>query len=88
MKQTQKGAILNALLRGKKLTTLEAVADFGTVKLPTRINELEKKYRFFCKRKKKLFKTRYGTSGYYFEYQLEKDERLKVIAKIKKSCKL
>jgi predicted phage gp36 major capsid-like protein len=87
MKQTQKGAILNALLRGKKLTTLEAVADFGTTKLPTRIGEWEKKYKFRCHRENVKFKTRYGTHSDFNVYQMKKSDRIKVIAKIKKSCK-
>jgi|LakMenEpi03Aug12_release.lakeMendotaPanAssembly.Ray.scaffolds.fasta_scaffold773466_1 hypothetical protein len=72
---TQKQAIFNALLSGEVLTTLKGVKEFGTVKLPTRIDELERKHKFYCKRKKIKFKTRYGTAGYYYEYQMKSTDR-------------
>jgi hypothetical protein len=83
-KMTQKQAILNALIRGRKLTTLEGVADFGTVKLPTRIREFELLHKFYCKRKLVKFKTRYGTHGYYYEYQMIKTDREKLINNLKR----
>jgi hypothetical protein len=75
---TQKQAIFNALLSGEVLTTLKGVKEFGTVKLPTRIDELELKHKFYCNRKLIKFKTRYGTSGYYFEYQMRSTDRKKL----------
>lgn len=77
MKTTQRKAILNALIRGKKLTTLDAVRDFGTVKLSNRICEWERELRFLCDRKQVNFKTRYGTAGKYFVYQMKVSDRLK-----------
>ena len=73
---TQKQAIFNALLSGNTLTTLDAVREFGTVKLPTRIAEFEHLHDFYCDRKKVKFTTRYKTKGVYLQYRMkEKDKK-------------
>ena len=59
----QKAAIIAALLSGKTLTTLDGVRDFGTVKLPTRIREYEKEFKFLCHREERKFTSRYGVKG-------------------------
>lgn len=76
---TQKQAITKAVFSGKTLTTLEAVAMFGTVKLPTRIAEIEEKYGIILERKSVKFKTRYGTSGVYLQYKLNRKQWAKEV---------
>ena len=76
--KSQRQAILNALLNGETLTTLTAVKDFGTVKLPTRIGEFEKKYDFECIRQEVEFKTRYKTKGRFLLYSMRKKDAIRV----------
>jgi hypothetical protein len=84
---TQKEAILRALIAGETLTTLHGVRDFGTVKLNTRLGEHEKKYGFYCEREQVQFKTRFGTHGYYFKYKMKPTDRKKVSAMLKKELR-
>lgn len=86
--KTQKEAITNAVFNCRKLTTLDAVQMFGTTKLTARISEIEKKYGIKLERNWVQFVTRYGTTGYYFEYQLNKKKYADQIKKYKESCKV
>ena len=78
MKITQKLSILIALSEGKTLTTLDAVREFGTVKLPTRINEWENKLGIYLTREMVKFKTKYGTSGVYYKYSASERDKKKI----------
>lgn len=82
---TQAQAITKAVFAGKTLTTLEAVSMFGTVKLPTRIAEIEEKYDIVLDRENVMFKTRYGTSGRYTKYRLNRKKYAKQVENFKKS---
>lgn len=81
--KSQKQAILLTLARGKKLSVAKSGIGLGA-KISTRINELEKEYKFRCERVKKPFDTPYGTSGSCFEYSMKVSDRKKVLALLKK----
>ena len=84
---TQKQAIAKAVFSGKTLTTLEAVAMFGTVKLPSRIAEIEEKYDVYLDREQVGFKTRYGTPGRYLRYKLNRKKYAKQVDNFNKQMK-
>ena len=67
---TQKQAILNLYKKGKPVNWLLAFKETGTSKLATRTNEFEKMGYVF-KRERIKFKTKYKTSGYYYNYTLD-----------------
>jgi hypothetical protein len=64
---TKKKEILKALIKGKSLTTLDGVKMFNTVKLNTRIGELEKDLQFLCLRTPQENKK---TKTHYLRYSL------------------
>lgn len=66
---TQKEAILTILKEGKTLNILTAFKQTSTMKLSTRCSEFAKQGYVF-KKEKVNFKTKYKTSGYYFNYTL------------------
>lgn len=86
--KTQKEAITNAVFNCRKLTSLDAVAMFGTIKLDSRISEIEKKYGIRLDRKWVKFTSRYGTAGKYYIYQLNRNKYANEIKKYKESCKV
>lgn len=72
MKQkTQKSAVLSLLKKGRTLNWLNTFELTGCSSIARRIHDFEKLgYKF--KREKKVFKTRYGTSGMFLNYTLDK----------------
>jgi|694.fasta_scaffold52253_13 hypothetical protein len=67
---TQKQAILDLFKKGKTLNWLTAFKQTGTSKLSTRVSEFSED-GFVFKKEKIVFKTRYKTSGYYYNYTLD-----------------
>jgi hypothetical protein len=67
---TQKQAILNLLKKGKTLNWVTAFQQTGTSKLSTRVSEFILDGYVINKELVK-FKTRYKTSGYYYNYTLD-----------------
>jgi hypothetical protein len=67
---TQKQAILNLFKKGKPVNWLSAFKETGTSKLSTRTSEFAKMGYVF-KKERVQFKTKYKTSGYYFNYTLD-----------------
>jgi len=67
---TQKKAILDLFKKGETLNWLTAFKQTGSSKLSTRVSEfIDSGYVF--KKEKVVFKTRYKTSGYYYNYTLD-----------------
>jgi len=60
MKESQVKQIFDYLLTGCKLTGLEAIKLFGSIKLSNRISEIEKRYNIIVQREWKEIKTRFG----------------------------
>lgn len=60
MKESQVKQIFDYLLTGCKLTGLEAIKLFGSIKLSNRIGEIEKRYNITVQRQWKEIKTRFG----------------------------
>jgi len=60
MKESQVKQIFDYLLTGCKLTGLEAIKLFGSIKLSNRISEIEKRYNITVQRQWKEIKTRFG----------------------------
>jgi len=60
MKESQTQMIFNYLMCGCRLTGLEAIKLFGSIKLSNRISEIEKQYGITVKRTPKKIKTRFG----------------------------
>lgn len=60
MKESQVKQIFDYLLTGCKLTGLEAIKLFGSIKLSNRISEIEKRYNITVQREWKEIKTRFG----------------------------
>ncbi len=67
---TQQEAILTILKEGKTLNILTAFKQTGSMKLSTRCSEFAKQGYVF-KKERVAFKTKYKTSGYYFNYTLD-----------------
>lgn len=59
-KESQVKQIFDYLLTGCKLTGLEAIKLFGSIKLSNRIGEIEKRYNITVQRQWKEIKTRFG----------------------------
>jgi hypothetical protein len=59
-KESQVKQIFDYLLTGCKLTGLEAIKLFGSIKLSNRIGEIEKRYHITVQREWKEIKTRFG----------------------------
>ena len=60
MKESQTLQIFNYLMGGCRITGLEAIKLFGSIKLSNRISEIEKNYGVTVKRYTKKINTRFG----------------------------
>jgi hypothetical protein len=68
---TQKAAICKSLLKGEVISIMTAFKMFGCTNLPREISRsIEKEFKVKVSKTKKDFVSRYGQSGYYFEYRL------------------
>lgn len=78
---SQKSMIVQALLNGETLSIMTAFKMFGSTNLPRELGRsvIHPVTGFNAKILKRQvdFTSRYGHSGYYFEYQLEVSERNK-----------
>ena len=72
-KKTQKNAVLMLLKKGRTLNWLNTFELTGCSSISRRIPEYEKLGYIFI-RERKIFKTRYGTSGYFYNYKLDKNK--------------
>jgi len=66
---TQKKALLDLFKKGETLNLMTAFKKTGTFKVSTRVSEFIRQGYVF-KKEKVVFKTRYKTKGYYFNYTL------------------
>jgi len=77
---TQQQALLNLFKEGKTLNLTSAFKLTGCHKLSTRVSDF-KKLGYVFKVKLVKFITKYQTSGYYFDYSLNKSKTPKHLLK-------
>lgn len=70
MKESQVKQIFDYLMGGSRLTGLDALKLFGTIKTPNRIGDVEKQYGVTVQREWKKIKTRFGEKR-VMEYYLK-----------------
>ena len=87
VKQTQIGAITDALVNGEKLSALTAFKDFGALRLGGRVFEIEKRYGIKLERKDIKGKTRFKTHFMCTEYWMRSSDAKKVKKILKETCK-
>lgn len=82
--KTQIAAIAYHLLRGKKISTMNAFNYFGCTNAPREIGRsIERKFGVTVERIPQRFVSRYGQTGIFFVYKLiRKDENIKGINKM------
>ncbi len=86
-KQTQIGAITEALINGEKLTALSCFKKFGSLRMSAKAFEIEKRYGIRLVKKQHTGKTRFGTSCYFLEYSMLRGDAKKVKRMMKESYK-
>lgn len=70
---TQKAAICKALLDGKTLSIMTGFRDFGCTNIPREISRsVVNAFGIMISIKEVKFRSRYGHSGIYYEYSLNK----------------
>lgn len=86
---TQIAAIALALLKGEVISIKTAFNQFGCTNAPREISRsIEKKFEVKVSRVPKKFTSRYGKSGIYYQYRLNKsDHNLLGIEKMKEYVK-
>lgn len=73
---TQKAMICKSLLRGEVLSIMTAFKWFSVTNLPREISrQIENCFEVEVSRVKKDFVSKYGQSGYYYEYRLNRVPR-------------
>ena len=85
--KTQQSEILNALIKGKKLTALDCFELTGSLRMSAKAFEIEKKYNIFLEKKTLKGKTRYGTPYTCTQYYMSKKDAAKVKEMLKKNGK-
>ena len=85
-KQTQIGAITEALVNGEKLSQLTAFKDFGALRLGARVFEIEKRYGIKLERNDIKGKTRFKTNFMCTEYWMRRSDAKKVKRILKETC--
>jgi len=71
----QTAALAHALLKGEVVSIKTAFTQFGCSNAPREIGRsIERKFDVKVSKTPKPFKSRYGKSGTYFEYRLNKTE--------------
>ncbi len=88
--KTATAHLASYLLNGNTVSNKNALFLFGITNISREIiRGIENKFGLTCQRKKIDFKSRYGKSGYYYEYTLPKNQENKDgIKNIKKYLKL
>lgn len=87
MAKTQMEAVLNALIRGRKLTSLRCYELTGSLRMSAKAHEIERLYSVQLIKKDIKGKTRYGTPFTCTEYSMSRTDAAKVKERLKKSCK-
>jgi hypothetical protein len=67
---TQQQALLDIFKKGETLNLLTAFKQTGCMKLSCRVSDTFEPMGYVFKKEKVVFKTKYQTSGYYFNYTL------------------
>lgn len=76
-KATAKAYLIRDLLKGKKISIRTAFYDYGISNLSRElIRSVEKPFEISVNRTPKTGRTRYGKACYYFEYQLNVNDKL------------
>ena len=71
----QTAALAMALLKGEVVSIKTAFGQFGISNAPREIGRsIERKFEVEVSKSPKKFKSKYGRSGVYFEYRLNKTE--------------
>ena len=71
IKMTQISAICKSLLSGETLSIMNGFKYFGCTNLPREISRgIEKPFQVIISRMKMDFTSKYGQSGYYYQYRL------------------
>lgn len=68
---SQNDMILEYLLKGNKITPLEAVEKFGCMRLGARISDLSERLGYPLPRKRVQVKNRYGKEVWVMQYWIE-----------------
>jgi len=77
MKKTQVLEITKALAAGEKLTALDALKDFGSMRLAAHVVTIQKKYNILLERRTLTGKSRYGTTVSFAQYWMRpKDAKM------------
>lgn len=77
--------ILNALVNGETLTTMGVARKMHTVKLPSRVSDIEKKYNIKLLRKWAYLHDKRGNIVVqYYEYTMKIADRKKIKSMLKK----
>lgn len=72
---TQKAALCMALLKGEVLSIMVGFKWFSVTNVPREVSrQIEQPFGVAISRTKKEFISKYGQSGYYFEYRLNRTE--------------
>ena len=87
MAKTQMEAVLNELIRGRKLTALKCYELTGSLRMSAKAHEIKKRYGIELIKKDIKVKTRYGTSSICTEYSMSRTDAAKVKEKLKNSYK-
>jgi hypothetical protein len=75
---TQIADICKSLLRGEVLTIMSGFTDFGCTNISRELSRsVEQKFGVTVSKTRKDFVSKYGHSGYYFQYRLNKSEHNK-----------
>jgi hypothetical protein len=77
---TQKKALLDLLKKGETLNLISAFKSTGCMKCSTRMSDFIKQ-GYVIKKEKVIFRTKYKTKGYYFNYTLVKSKTPKHLLK-------
>ncbi len=85
MAKTQMEAVLNALIRGRKLTALGCFELTGSLRMSAKAHEIERLYSVHLIKKDIKGKTRYGTPFTCKEYSMSRTDAAKVKERLKKS---
>jgi hypothetical protein len=83
MAKTQMEAVLNALIRGRKLTALGCYELTGSLRMSAKAHEIERLYGVQLIKKVIKGKTRYGTPFICTEYSMSRTDAAKVKEKLK-----
>jgi len=87
MAKTQMEAVLNALIRGRKLTALRCYELTGSFRMSAKAHEIERLYGVQLIKKDIKGKTRYGTPFTCTEYSMSRTDAAKVKERLKNRYK-